>query len=380
MRVLITEDDGNKLEEIKNFLVSLDVAECEISTASNMVEFSASFDDSVNICIIDLRIPAYDGAQPDTNGIGVLQAIEKLGGGRVKLLAISSYPEEFSKIRSDFEARGCLLVSFNEKEVWQGALRLMVVQSKRAENFDFLIFSALRAERAPYTAMKELNGQAVFRENLTRYDISIGGRRGSIIELPRMGLVDAATVAAGCIERFKPKLVAMSGICAGFEDRADLGQLLISEIAYEYQSGKWTADGFSQEPYQVPITEEARSVIRELIEDSGILSRLEAGWNSQRPSKMSSPKLALFTSGSAVIASEKFMDQVSVHHRKVSGLDMEVYAVHRAAQISLCKPHVICAKTVVDLAGVAKDDELQPYGCSISAKFIVEAVAAFFAD
>ena len=90
MKILITEDDENKLDEIKKFLLSLGVAECEIATASNMVEFSASFDESVSICIIDLRIPAYSGAQPDTNGIGVLQAIEKLGAGRVKLLAISS--------------------------------------------------------------------------------------------------------------------------------------------------------------------------------------------------------------------------------------------------------------------------------------------------
>ena len=57
---------------------------------------------------------------------------------------------------------------------------------------------------------------------------------------------------------------------------------------------------------------------------------------------------------------------------------MEVYAIHRAAHIASCKPDVICAKTVVDLAGGDKDDALQLYGCVISARFIVEVLEAYF--
>ncbi|WP_156028738.1 hypothetical protein [Sphingobium chlorophenolicum] len=93
---------------------------------------------------------------------------------------------------------------------------------------------------------------------------------------------------------------------------------------------------------------------------------------------MSEPKGALFTSGSAVIASEQHIAQVGGHHRRVSGLDMEIYAVHRAVQISACRPELICAKTVVDLAGGDKNDQLQPYGCAISAKFVVEALGRYF--
>jgi adenosylhomocysteine nucleosidase len=378
MKIIITEDDHQKLDEIVEFTKSLGVSENSIVTASNMAEFSAKFDDSISICIIDLRIPAYDGAAPDTNGIGILQAVEKVGAGRVKLLAISSYPDEFEALRGKFESRGCMLVSFLQKDIWQSALRLMIVQSQGSELMDFLIFCALREERAPYTAMPALRGKAVFTENLTRFDISISGRKGSVIELPRIGLVDAAATASICLERFKPKIVAMSGICAGFAGRANMGQLLISELAYEYQSGKWTDDGFSQEPYQVPSAEDARSVVRELIEDSGILARLEEGWQSTRPSGMTPPKLVTFTSGSAVIAKEELMDQVSSYHKRVIGLDMEVYAVHRACHLARSNPDVICAKTVVDLGNGQKDDKLHAYGSSISARFVVEALTTYF--
>ena len=83
----------------------------------------------------------------------------------------------------------------------------------------------------------------------------------------------------------------MSGVCAGFIDRAELGQLLISELAYEYQSGKWTDEGFSQEPYQVPMSEKMRIIVRELLEDAdALLTRLETGWKGDRPATMVPPQ------------------------------------------------------------------------------------------
>lgn len=378
MKILIVEDDASKREEIASFLFSLGVPSDDVMVAKDMAEFLGKFCPEVSICIIDLRLPAYDGAENDRNGIGILQAIENASGGRVKLLAISAFPEEFADIRPQFESRGCLLLDFDQKEVWRSVLKQMVIQVQADEVLDFVILCALRKERAPYTGMDFLEGKPRSKDNITRFDISIAGKRGSVIELPRMGLVDAAIGAARCIEKYKPRLICMSGVCAGFDGRAVLGQLLVADMAYEYQSGKWTNDGFSQEPYQVPLNEDVRVLALDMLDDPKLLSRLEEGWSSDRPSKMSDPRLAMFTSGSAVIAAEELMVQVATHHRRVCGLDMEVYAVHRAAQIASCKPDFICAKTVVDLADGEKSDELQPYGCVISAKFIVDFIERYF--
>lgn len=379
MKILITEDDDAKRAEIVKFVEHLGVEPTNILTAIDMADFTAKFDDSVGICVIDLRLPAYDGGGPDLNGLGVLQAVDKKGGGRVKLLAISAYPEEFADVRGQFESRGCLLVDYNQHDVWKGVLKQMVVQAQAAETMDFIIFCALRTERTAFTLIPQIESIPVFKDNVTRLDVVIGGARGTVVELPHMGLVDAASVAGACIEKYKPKVVGMSGVCAGFIDRVELGQLLISELAYEYLSGKWTDEGFSQEPYQVPMSEKMRIVVRELLEDADdLLVRLETGWRGVRPSAMSAPKLATFTSGSAVIASEEFMAQVAKHHRRVSGLDMEVYAVQRAAHISQCVPEVLCAKVVVDLANGEKNKLLQPYGSFVSANFLVEALRAYF--
>jgi nucleoside phosphorylase len=378
MKILIIEDDKDKRAEIAGFVEGLGVPADRILVAKDMAEFMGKFDGQVSICVIDLRLPAYEGAGPEQNGIGILQALDKAGATHVKLLAISAYPQEFEAIRPQFESRGCLLVDYDQKDVWQNVLKQMVLQVQSAEVLDFLIFCALRSERAPYTGMPELAGVPRIKDTLTRYDVTIAGKSGTIVVLPRMGLVNAAVMAGRCIEKFKPKIVAMSGICAGFPDRAELGQLLVAELAYEYQSGKWTDDGFSGEPYQVPISEDMRVLVDKLLDDPQLLARLEQGWSSDRPSKMTNPKPAIFTSGSAVIASGELIEQVATYHRRVSGLDMEVYAVMRAAQIAVCKPDALCAKTVVDLAGGDKNDRLQPYGCEISARFTVEALQAYF--
>lgn len=378
VKILVTEDNDAKLNEIVTFLRSKDSGNLEILVATNLVEFSQKLSEDIDICIIDVRIPAYAGAEAEKNGLGIIQHLKISPNPNIKLIAISSFPDEFEDIRSKFERNGCILVNFHEKDVWQNALEILIMQSAANTKKDFLIFTALRKERAPYISFPELDGKAVSSNGITRYDVQIGEKSGSVIELPRMGLVDAAITAGKYIELYSPKLVAMSGICAGFDGKAEMGQLLVSELAYEYQSGKWSDDGFKSEPYQIPVSEGLRSKILHLIEEEGNVSNFEIGWNGNRPSIMSEPKMATFTSGSAVIADAAHMDHVQQFHRNVSGLDMEIYAIHRAAHLSIYKPDVICAKVVVDLADKDKDDRIQEYGCFVSSRFIIKAIDRYF--
>ncbi|MBM1763911.1 hypothetical protein [Sulfitobacter geojensis] len=378
MKILVCDDDETKLLEIVTYVKSLGTLEHDIITARTMVEFTSKFSNDIGVCVIDIRIPAYDGANPDQNGLGILQHLESSSNGQVKLLAISAYPDEFEEIRPRFERQGCVLADFSKRNVWQNALRMLILQSTSQTKFDFLIFVALQKERAPYLSVPELGGTSISSDGLTRYDISIGEKVGSIIELPGMGLVDASIVAAKCIDRYSPSLVAMSGICAGFSGRAEMGQLLISQLAYEYQTGKWSKDGFAAEPYQIPISEKLRVMVRQLVDDERLIHELEGDWTHNRPNATHNPKLAIFTSGSAVIADQQYMEQVATHHRKVSGLDMEVFGLHRAAHLASSRPDVLCAKVVVDLADSGKNDEIQPYGCYISSRFLLKAIANYF--
>jgi nucleoside phosphorylase len=172
----------------------------------------------------------------------------------------------------------------------------------------------------------------------------------------------------------------MSGICGGFSSRANLGQLFVCSMVYEYQSGKWSGDGFKQEPYQCTTDHVTLTKLRALVSQVGLIGELESGFTGTRPGNARQPEVGIFTSGSAVIADKSHLNLIEKIHRKVNALDMEVFALHKASEISCVRPACISAKTVVDLCDSEKADNLHQYGSFISAKFLVKAISNHFGN
>lgn len=376
MKVLLIEDDEHKHKVIESHLKAKGVLESDIIHAWNMTDFAASLSEEIGLFIIDFQLPSIDGSAPSQNGKAILETIIKAGKHNALLLAISSYPDDFGELREFYEAQGCILSDFNNEVVWKSTLDHLLIQLNRNQSFDFIIFCALRKERNPYVTLIE-DGAQVTRNGIDCYDLRIGVASGTVILLPNMGLVDAAITAGKCIDRFSPSFVGMSGICGGFEGRAEIGQLFVSKMAYEYQSGKWASDGFQEEPYQAKTDSVTITDLGVLTDENGLLSQLQEGFPGDLPPESKLPKMGIFTSGSAVIADEKYMNQISLIHRKVNALDMEVYAILRAAELASKKPRCVCAKTVVDLGNKDKLDDIHVYGSYISAKYMIKAIEKF---
>jgi nucleoside phosphorylase len=376
MKIMLIEDDDKKYGAIISHLQNGGVLLNDIIRAKNMTDFAANLSADIGLFIIDFKLPSIDNGAASQNGKAILETIVKAGKHDALLLAISSYPNDFPDLRESFEAHGCILADFANKKGWQSTLDHLLIQLKKNQKFDFVIFCALHEERKPYITL--INGKQVTRSGVDCYDIEINGKKGTVILLPQMGLVSAAVTASLCIDRFKPSVVGMSGICGGFENRAHMGQLFVSSMAYEYQSGKWASDGFKQEPYQVPTDHVTLTDLKALTNTNDLISELEQGFNGKRPGTAQKPEEGVFTSGSAVIADQQYLQQIERIHRKVNALDMEIYAVQRAAELSPYKPPCICAKTVVDLCNKDKADDIHAYGSYISAKFLIKAVNNFF--
>lgn len=378
MKVLMIEDDAGKAKAISSHLKRRGVAEENILHARSMTDFAAALSQEIGLFIIDFKLPSVEDGVASQNGKAILETIIKAGKNDALMLAISSYPDDFQNLRGYYESHGCILADYSKQSSWQSTLDHLVVQLNKNLRFDFVIFCALQKERAPYATLLE-GCKSVIRGGIDCLDVTINKKKGTIILLPQMGLVNAAVIAGVAIDRFRPSFVGMSGICGGFKDRAELGGLRVSSMAYEYQSGKWASDGFEHEPYQVPTDHVTLTKLRALLEKDGLISELEEGLGRvTRPPKQIAPSLGIFTSGSAVIADKQFMDQVKIIHRKVNALDMEVYAIKRAAELSVKKPPCICAKTVVDLGTSVKNDRLHTYGSYISAKFLIAALSTLF--
>ncbi|HFQ7887615.1 MULTISPECIES: nucleoside phosphorylase [Enterobacteriaceae] len=372
MKIMLIEDNKTKREDIKGFLLSKNVADGDIILAESMTDFSSNLYHDIGLFIIDLKLPNYDGGEALFNGKTILETIKKSSRQESLLLAISSFPDEFPNLRDLYESHGCILSTYSNKQSWKSTLEHLLIQLKKNITLDFLIFCALKEERDPYITM--INGKKCNRRGIDFYDIEIGDKKGSVVLLPSMGLVNAAIISGACIDRYKPSIVAMSGICGGFSENAKLGQLLVSKMAYEYQSGKWTDDGFKQEPYQVSTDQNTLTNLGMLIDQDNFLDELENDFGATKPKEATPPMFSVFTSGSAVVASKDLSSNIQNLHRKASGLDMEIFAIHRAAELSINKPLCICAKTVVDLCDSNKSDDLHVYGSFISARFVISAI------
>ena len=80
-----------------------------------------------------------------------------------------------------------------------------------------------------------------------------------------MGLVDAAITSSRAIEVFQPDLICMSGICAGIKDEVNIYDLVIPDICYQHDSGKWTVEGLTSEPYSVQLDNEVSLRLKSII-------------------------------------------------------------------------------------------------------------------
>ncbi|MEV0633658.1 TIR domain-containing protein [Streptomyces sp. NPDC050619] len=68
----------------------------------------------------------------------------------------------------------------------------------------------------------------------------------------RMGATATAPVVSTLVERLRPSCLAMCGVCAGNPADLALGDVVVAELAYAYDEGKRTQDGFAGDHRQIP--------------------------------------------------------------------------------------------------------------------------------
>ncbi|GAA5035700.1 phosphorylase family protein [Streptomyces siamensis] len=85
------------------------------------------------------------------------------------------------------------------------------------------------------------------------YVLADGSRMTLALARPtRMGATATAPVVSTLVERLRPRCLAMCGVCAGNPADAALGDVVVAELAYAYDEGKRTQDGFEGDHRQIP--------------------------------------------------------------------------------------------------------------------------------
>jgi nucleoside phosphorylase/CheY-like chemotaxis protein len=377
MRVLIIEDQREKYSlieaEIRNFFhdIAVIIVQADSLSLANKYVFESKYD----LIIIDLMMPLRSGDAPEDISEEIISTIELSECNKgANIIALSGFEELVVQQRDRFSEASIVLVRFDtEDSSWKKHISIALSRIRQQLLFDFVVVCALDKERNAFRSTKAEASELRNIRGLDCLPLDISGLRGVCIKQPRMGLVEASVIASRAINRFSPKIVAMSGICAGVATEAAIGTLVIADPCWEYQCGKWSNDGFKIEHYDVCLEVNARTILSQLI------GRLGKGADYKKdlledPVVFQSIKIAPMATGSAVIADSDRVAMIREQHRKIAAIDMEMYGVYKAAQLSAINPIVFGAKTVVDLADSTKGDQYHEYGAILSARFVLDAI------
>ncbi|HFF5683179.1 TPA: hypothetical protein ACGDTB_003819, partial [Acinetobacter baumannii] len=338
---------------------------------------------------IDLIVPTHPNSEPKDLSESIIYDLrdEECPNAKTPVLALTQFDAVAIDNFAELNSNNINVITFSiEKEEWKKTLNQRLLDNSPAPKYDFIIICALPKEANAY---KELNldyKESKSIQGLDCLEISIDNHVGVIITCPRMGLVDAAITSAMGLQIFKPKLVAMSGICAGIKDKAQIYDITIPELCYQHDSGKWTMDGFTPEQYSIQLDHAVKLKIKDLITKTDFVNSILNGIQAKRseiPDDFEQIntriQLGTLSSGSAVIADEDFNSTITKQHRRVAAFEMETYAVYESARLADFKPIFFSAKAVVDNGTPAKNDDFHRIACLISAKTTIEIIKVLLA-
>jgi nucleoside phosphorylase/DNA-binding NarL/FixJ family response regulator len=249
-----------------------------------------------------------------------------------------------------------------------------------------------KSDVAILTALRAPEYEAVMRNGWTweaakpvdnvlfvqRAEFQSGGRTcvAHAAVAPRMGMVSTALTAAKLIEHLRPRLLVMTGVCAGVAGKVQLGDVLFADPSWDYQSGKRVKDGgstaFSIDPHQLDVAASLRVHADQLRADRAFLRRVRDAWPAEAPGELS---LAIgpVASGSAVLADGASVEEIKRQKSTLIGIEMEIYGLYAAAHLAPDpQPMPVAFKAVCDFADPDKDDAMQRYAAYTSARVATE--------
>lgn len=383
VKVLLIEDSADKQElissEVRSFfgdgLRKLDI--CETFSSASRAIISTKYD----LIITDLLLPRRANDEPVDFSEDLLEYLtDSINNKNTITVAISRFGNVVEEKRDIFLRHGIFLLPFGRDDAWRQCLNICMQRVEQTLSCDFLILCGLNSERGAFRDVPELQfGKFIKIGSLDCCEASIGESKGYIVVQPRMGLVDAAITSSIALETFKPKFSAMAGICAGFESQVKLGTLVVTDICWDHQSGKWKGEEFQERPYQEPIHPDVRVIANQIIESDPDLVSFRQNFRELARAHDDCAVIAPTVSGSFVLAAEQFGGEIQEQHGKLAALDMEIFGFHRAAALYGAGLQYFAAKTVVDYADEHKGNDFQRDGAVLSARFVTRVLAELIA-
>lgn len=380
MKILIVEDNKDKLGAIVDLVKStnpdIDVITCDV-----LVDFVALVNkEKFDLLVTDLLLPVVRGRDPEDVTMNIIETARGFDSLNIQtpVIAITQFMASAETNYKDLNRHDINIITYSsDSEDWKDPFVKKLLSCTPKIRYDFIIICALPKEADAYTAAGYTDNKTTIQHGLSCNKITIDDFTGLVIVPPRMGLVNASIVSARAIDIFEPRVICMSGICAGIEGKANIYDIVIPSQCDQHDSGKWTNEGFVSESYSVPLEHEIQLTIDKLIKQKDLVEEIGKGVVLDRSEMVGESGnldvniyLAPTSSGSSVIADDSMLQQITTQHRKKNAFEMESYALYEAARQSPLKPSYFSAKAVVDNGDSQKGDNYHRVAALISAKAV----------
>lgn len=396
MRILIIDDHASRYGCFVDDLASIGVDRSEIDIVTSALDARDRLDGRYyDLAILDLILPLRPENEPDVRHsldllIELHESTELIRPGHI--MGITADRSIIGDASKEFEERTWYILDYAaDNDGWrrraincvQYLQRIKVGPAEIAPNqthqVDLAIICALAEPELEevlklswnWSEAKPISDAIFIHEG---YIETTDGQRITVCAMaaPRMGMVSTALHSAGIISLLRPHLLTMCGICAGVKGKTDIGDVILAEPAWDYQSGKRVRDKknsvFSIAPHQLYPNHVVRTHVQQLANDKKIMQEIYGNYTGGRPSNVPELKLGPLASGSAVLADGEAIHEIKAQHRNLHGIEMEVYGMYAAAHTApRPQPMVFAMKAVCDFADPDKDNDFQRYAAYNSA-------------
>ncbi|KAF2989832.1 hypothetical protein MJC1_03178 [Methylocystis sp. MJC1] len=403
VKVLIVEDDAEKLRRVCQCLLAVPGIAIEtMEDARDVVSAKRLLrEKQYDLLVLDISLPERaDQAPAHSSGISLLSEMLERDIYAVPkhIIGLTAYEDARELALPSFERDVLQLVFYDpasrewEEKLHRIAKRVVQSESNPVSTPDYqthlCILTALATPeleavlRLPW-AWKPLilpNDPSVYQEG------SFGRDNQSFkviaASAPRMGMAASAVLATKMAMTFRPRYLAMVGIAAGVAGECELGDILVADPGWDYESGKRTIRNrkpvFAAQPHQVSLDPFLRGKLGKMAQDRAILDEIRRGWYGFDPKTILSMRLGPVASGAAVIEDPSIVDGIKFQNRKTIGVEMETYGVLIAAdECPQPQPTCFSMKSVCDYADPHKNNEFQKYAAYTSATALKEFAERF---
>ena len=293
--ILIVDDEYSKAGMISDFALSINrdinIVHASTSHEARLKVREMTFD----LVFIDINLPVSMGSPP--NSLGGMDLFDMIMVDTVSkipldIIFITEKEDSLEQYYKESNKRGVLLCKFQSsqdgwKTILAGKLKLTLARTKRSlsnnPTADIVIITALGNPELDAVLKLPYDWQTKrFHDDPTGYHFG-EKKRGEFnfkivaASARRKGMPSSSALAMKMVERFKPRLIVMLGMCAGVKDKVNLGDVIVADPAWDWGSGKISqhengSDVFEAAPHQCTLNHHLSQLATETGSDISVLN------------------------------------------------------------------------------------------------------------